>query len=186
MPDFQDIKTKMLKGLGDLDKLLVKVLPKTITKPLAENKVRPSFVALGGVALLVFIFFFLFGQHSQCALVNIVGFAYPFYASMKSIKSGGKDDDTVWLTYWVVYGLFNLLESITDFLFYWIPMYYPIKIGFLVWCMLPQTMGAKIVYQKALVPLMDKYMAKIDKTVGSVAADVSSVTRKVLEDVKKE
>jgi receptor expression-enhancing protein 5/6 len=52
-------------------------------------------------------------------IVNLVGFIYPAYMSFKAISSNTINDDTQWLTYWVVYAFFNITESITDILFSW-------------------------------------------------------------------
>ena len=40
-----------------------------------------------------------------------------------------KDDDTQWLTYWVVYAAFGILEYFTDLLLSWIPFYFLAKVG---------------------------------------------------------
>ncbi|KAJ2588953.1 ER membrane protein DP1/Yop1 [Coemansia sp. RSA 1797] len=76
------------------------------------------------------------------------------YASMEAIETPGKEDDAQWLTYWVVFGLFNVLEYFTGFLLYWFPFYYLIKLGFLVWLMAPATRGAERLYHSGLKPLM--------------------------------
>lgn len=44
--------------------------------------------------------------------------------SIKAIESSSKEDDTTWLTYWVVYGLFSIAESFSDIFLYWFPCYY--------------------------------------------------------------
>ena len=44
--------------------------------------------------------------------------------SCKAIDSEEKDDDTQWLTYWVVYAAFGLIEYFTDILLSWIPFYF--------------------------------------------------------------
>ena len=43
--------------------------------------------------------------------------------SIKAIESKEKDDDTKWLTYWVTYALFSLLEFFSDIFLFWIPFY---------------------------------------------------------------
>uniref|UniRef100_A0A8C9IBR6 Receptor expression-enhancing protein n=1 Tax=Piliocolobus tephrosceles TaxID=591936 RepID=A0A8C9IBR6_9PRIM len=48
---------------------------------------------------------------------------------IKAIESPSKDDDTVWLTYWVVYALFGLAEFFSDLLLSWFPFYYVGKVG---------------------------------------------------------
>lgn len=48
---------------------------------------------------------------------------------VKAIESPSKEDDTVWLTYWVVYALFGLVEFFSDLLLFWFPFYYAGKVG---------------------------------------------------------
>lgn len=47
---------------------------------------------------------------------------------IKAIESKVKDDDTQWLTYWVVYGLFSVLEAFSDIFLSWFPLYYVSKV----------------------------------------------------------
>ncbi|KAF7486275.1 Hypothetical predicted protein [Marmota monax] len=47
---------------------------------------------------------------------------------MKAIESPNKDDDTQWLTYWVVYGVFSIAEFFSDLFLSWFPFYYMLKI----------------------------------------------------------
>ncbi len=51
------------------------------------------------------------------------------------------------LTYWVVYALFTVLEVCRNLLpSFW----YSMKLGILVWAMLPQTQGAEFIYSNFL------------------------------------
>lgn len=54
---------------------------------------------------------------------------HPRLDRVKAIESPNKDDDTVWLTYWVVYALFGLVEFFSDLLLFWFPFYYAGKVG---------------------------------------------------------
>ena len=47
---------------------------------------------------------------------------------IKAIESLNKEDDTKWLTYWVVYGVFSLGEFFSDIFLYWFPFYYAFKV----------------------------------------------------------
>lgn len=48
--------------------------------------------------------------------------------SIKAIESSNKEDDTQWLTYWVVYGLFTVVEAFSDIFLFWFPFYYVSKV----------------------------------------------------------
>ena len=71
-------------------------------------------------------------------LSNFIGLVYPANKSLKAIKSLESDDDTKWLTYWVVYATFATVESFTDLLINWVPFYYTAKVLFLLYLSLPQ------------------------------------------------
>merc|ERR1712183_840275 len=75
----------------------------------------------------------------------------------------GQQEVTQWLIYWVVYSFFAILEVFVDFLLYWIPFYYAFKMAFLLWAMLPQTKGAKYLYDSFLKDFLKKNESKIDK-----------------------
>ena len=49
--------------------------------------------------------------------------------SCKAIESVDKDDDTMWLTYWVVFAFFGVIEYFTDILLWWIPFYFFLKVN---------------------------------------------------------
>ena len=49
-------------------------------------------------------------------------------SSIKAIESIKKEDDTQWLTYWVVYGVFSIAESFSDIFLSWFPFYYAGKV----------------------------------------------------------
>ena len=51
---------------------------------------------------------------------------------MKAIESREKDDDKLWLTYWVVYSVFSLVEFFTDIFLFWIPFYWLLKVTLLL------------------------------------------------------
>lgn len=68
---------------------------------------------------------------------NLIVFIYPVYASFKALKSDDKEDDTQWLSYWVIYALLNVLESI-PMVVKAIPYYALLRVIALVLCFLPQ------------------------------------------------
>ncbi|KAJ2090187.1 ER membrane protein DP1/Yop1 [Coemansia sp. RSA 986] len=131
------------------DRALSKV-PAAVT---FQNKTGvPKVYGAAGVAgVWVTLVFFNIGAP---LLVNLVGFGYAAYATVGAIESPGKEDDTQWLTYWVIFGMLNVVEYFTGFLLYWFPFFYVAKLGFLVWLMLPATRGAEKLYHTGVRPIM--------------------------------
>ncbi|CAG14435.1 unnamed protein product, partial [Tetraodon nigroviridis] len=52
---------------------------------------------------------------------------------IKAIESATKEDDTKWLTYWVVYGVFSVAEFFADIVLSWFPFYYVGKVCVCRW-----------------------------------------------------
>jgi receptor expression-enhancing protein 5/6 len=90
-------------------------------------------------------------------MVDLLGFVYPAYMSFKSMDSGSQDD-TQWLTYWVVFSFLSIVENLMGFIVVLIPFYFWIKIGIIVWMYHPATRGAQVIYEQALRPLLMPYL----------------------------
>jgi receptor expression-enhancing protein 5/6 len=111
-----------------------------------------------GVALLFTIIGFL-DKYITC----LVGILLPTFFSIKAIESKEEDDDKLWLTYWTIYALFSFLDLFVGWILKIIPFYFIIKLVFLVWCFMPNTKGAIIVYDKIIKPFFLKNEGIIDK-----------------------
>merc|ERR1712146_165320 len=117
-----------------------------------NNKVKKEWV-VAGLGIQLFLLF-IFGDLAGL-LCNLVGFVYPAYMSFKAIESETKDDDTQWLTYWVVYSFFSVLETFLSFIQNWIPFYFAFKLAFLVFLFHPKYTGAKTIYDNFLKNLLE-------------------------------
>ena len=106
-------------------------------------------------AVILVVFLALVLKVAESAITNIFGFLYPAYCSIKAIESKETDDDTRFLMYWVVYGTFSVLEIFADVLLFWVPFYYLLKCGFLLWCMHPSSRGTDWIYARVAKSALD-------------------------------
>eukprot|EP00297_Palpitomonas_bilix_P015358 CAMPEP_0113868942 /NCGR_PEP_ID=MMETSP0780_2-20120614/1266_1 /TAXON_ID=652834 /ORGANISM="Palpitomonas bilix" /LENGTH=213 /DNA_ID=CAMNT_0000854075 /DNA_START=242 /DNA_END=885 /DNA_ORIENTATION=- /assembly_acc=CAM_ASM_000599 len=134
-------------------------------------------VGIAYAFLLLWVFFWI----RQFATLQLIGFVYPAYASFKAIESEGKDDDTQWLTYWVVYSTFVIAEHFSGFILRWIPLYYPLKLIFLTCLFSERIRLAETIYSSFIAPILRSQEGVIDAALDKVQkrADV------VMGDVKK-
>jgi len=129
--------------------------------------VKRLYIAQG---LLGFIAIYMIIGHFAAFICNLVGFVYPAYASIHALESRSKDDDTKWLTYWVVFAFFSTIEFFSDIIFSWFPFYWLAKVAFLIWCFLPITgNGSMVVYNRVIRPIFIKNKSKIDNAVDQAA-----------------
>ncbi|XP_030759451.1 receptor expression-enhancing protein 5 isoform X2 [Sitophilus oryzae] len=139
-----------------------------------ENQKKVYFT--GGIGVIGV--WLVFGYAAQL-VCNTVGFLYPAYMSIHAIESHNKADDTKWLTYWVVFSIFSVLEYFADFIVGWFPLYWLIKCVFLVWLMIPTEFnGSLVVYKKIVRPYFLKHHSVIDDTINKVKDQVHKVTDK--------
>ena len=53
-------------------------------------------------------------------------------------------------------------QGVADFLVSWIPLYYPLKLGFILWLQLPSTQGATRIYMQFVQPQLKLHEGRID------------------------
>ncbi|KUI56739.1 Protein yop-1 [Cytospora mali] len=144
---------KVQHYLGQLDRELSKY-------PTLQNLEKQSGVpkTYGVIGLITLYFFFIVFNLGGQLLTNLAGFVIPGYYSLEALFSASKTDDTQWLTYWVVFAFFTVLESLLSVV-YWFPFYYTFKFVFLLWLAMPTFRGADLIFRSFLQPTVGRYFA---------------------------
>ena len=133
-----------------------------------------------GVAALLTLIGFL-DRYITC----LVGIVLPTYWSIKAIESAEPGDDKQWLTYWAVYAIFTFFDLFANFIMRFIPFYFFVKIIFLIWCFMPNTQGAKFLYEKFIKKIFDKYEDVLDKYVKKVETGTKNAYEKAKGTLEK-
>ena len=151
---------------------------KLIEKKTGQN---PKIILGILAASLIFVIIGFFEKYITC----IVGIVLPTYWSIKAIESNEGDDDKQWLTYWAVYAVFDFLDLFAGFILKIIPFYYILKLIFLIWCFMPNTQGALMVYNHIIKKFFIKYENNLDQLVNKVMKRSQETTQKVREEIEK-
>jgi len=155
-----------------------------IVKLSEKTKIQPGYFLGGAFALSALIILVLFGGAILSAVLTVV---YPAFKSIKALESKEtEEDDKIWLTYWVVFGTFTLLDEFAFFILNLIPFYWYIRLGFFVWLMAPQTQGALVIYRSVLRPLLTQHKDKIQRMIDDVKGTASSVAQEAKRQAQAE
>ncbi|KAI9556956.1 hypothetical protein GHT06_016750 [Daphnia sinensis] len=166
-----------------------------LTMAESNTGVDRIYIAPGAVGFLAVYLVVGFGAQLVC---NFIGFVYPAYASIKAIETKQKDDDTrviertlydsddtKWLTYWVVYACFGMVEFFSDILLSWFPLYWLGKCTFLVFCFAPTTWnGSTIIYQSIIRPVFLTYESDIDQAATNFRKEADQAAAKFSKALK--
>nr|XP_050038525.1 receptor expression-enhancing protein 5-like [Dermacentor andersoni] len=174
----------VLKSACQKAEAVVAALPERIQQvfDFAQEKtgVQRAYFMLGLGAFSAL--YLIFGYFAEL-LCNIVGLVYPAYASTRAIESADRNDDTRWLTYWVVYACFSILDFFADGILRFFPFYWLVKVVFLVYCFLPARFnGSARIYNSLIRPYFLKSSGQIDSAYAKMAAKASSAFDSALKD----
>jgi receptor expression-enhancing protein 5/6 len=76
-----------------------------------------------------------------------------------------------------VYSLFSVVEVFVDYILYWVPLYYMLKLVFLVWLMIPKLGGAELVYKVFVEPALRQYRKRIDVAIDDAQDMINKATK---------
>jgi hypothetical protein len=117
---------------------------------------------------------------------SVASFLFPIFASYKALKTSDPAQLTPWLMYWVVFSCCLLAESWVSFILTWyvaqhlfpfsrssnisssrVPFYGYIRLLFFLYLILPQTQGARVIYEEHIHPFLQENEAHIDEFIAS-------------------
>ncbi|THD22402.1 Receptor expression-enhancing protein [Fasciola gigantica] len=106
---------------------------------------------------------------------------------IKALETHEKEDDTKWLTYWVVFASVSIVEAFTDIFFFWIPLYSLLKCVVFLFLMAPTSPNGSILfYEKVIRPYILKHEKKLDQAfeaASDLAGDFANTARKKATEV---
>lgn len=162
-----------------IEEFLIKypVVDDVVSKASATTKVGKVNLVMG---FLGFTAVWLAIGYGSPFLCDLIGFVFPAYLSFKAVESKDTKDDTQWLTYWIVYSYFGILEFFSDYILFWIPFYSLIKCSFLLWMV--NYNGASLIYTRFVRP----FLATREKMIDRVVDRVEDVADKLDDYVQKD
>ncbi|KAL8243677.1 hypothetical protein R6Q59_009935 [Mikania micrantha] len=99
-------------------------------------------------------------------IASVVSILLPAYLSYKSLRTADPAQTTPWLIYFIMLSLTLFFESWTVFILGWFPFYSWFRLFFLLYLVLPQTQGAKILYLQYVEPYIVSHEKNIDHFIG--------------------
>jgi receptor expression-enhancing protein 5/6 len=148
---------------------------------LSEKAGVDSRLVIMGLSIALFFVFIGYFDHY---ITTVIGIAYPIFWSIRAIESPDNDDDKQWLTYWVVFALFTVVDMFSGFILKFIPFYFFFKLLFLIWCFLPNFRGASLIYDVFLIKIFKKYEKNLENIQDSVMKGANIMTGEVTKVIK--
>ncbi|XP_025192465.1 receptor expression-enhancing protein 5-like [Melanaphis sacchari] len=137
-----------------------------------EAKTGVDHVKLSAGCLLAALAFIIASGRMVMLVSNLLGFAYPTYASIEWMVKDDRQRETSppptplpvlsgqsgryapisqatrWLTYWITFAAVLMVQQLCGDILRFIPFYFLVKIAFFVWCALPmEANGAAFVHR---------------------------------------
>ena len=103
------------------------------------------------------------GNYAADLLTLVLKISYPTYMSFKAIKSEEKNDDVVWLIYWVVVAIESFIGSYLLPFISWVPFFMIVRVLFYVWLQIPIFNGSVIIFKRFIKPFFEENKETFDE-----------------------
>jgi receptor expression-enhancing protein 5/6 len=142
----------------------------------SQSGVPKVYGVLGASSVYFLLIFINVGGIGQL-LANFACLMVPGYYSLMALETKSTADDTHYLTYWVVYAAFSVVEFWSKAILYWIPFYWVFKTFLFLYLGLPHYNGARWVYTNVLRPVSVKFLGISGGSSSSLKEKVSSAAK---------
>jgi len=107
--------------------------------------------------------------------VAVAGSVIPIYESIRAVCTVEQEDDTIWLTYWVVQGIVSFSTQWVDGFGNGISLHwYIFEFFFYLWLLLPWTDGATLIFdfivEPIVGPIVQPIVQKMDNVISKIIA----------------
>lgn len=145
-------------------------LNKLDDNPLFKNKFGYK-LSHGLLCLIILGLIYIVMEYTTYWLSIIFGLVVPAYFTYKCLESSLSEDDSdnederkFWITYWIIFGLVEIVESLLKSFLFKLPLYNIIKILFFIWLQHPSLRGAIAFYETILKTLHRKVEERSNQT----------------------
>ncbi|KAJ3344076.1 ER membrane protein DP1/Yop1 [Gonapodya sp. JEL0774] len=175
--------TRSVRQFGALADRMLESYP--IARAFEERTSIPKVYVAGFLAMLMSVAFYLHivdlsGAHLLTNLIGLYPAVHALSAPLQTDRTRRDTESKKWITYFVTYSLFNLVEdSLWEAtLLRHLPLWYFAKLGMLGWLGLPTFEGALAVYDRVIRPyLADEPMMITGEGQGKRDDDLSDEAR---------
>lgn len=105
---------------------------------------------------------------------SVIAILFPVFASYKALRTADPAQLSPWLMYWVIFALLTLVETHLSLLLFFVPFYSTMRLLVLLYLVLPQTQGARVVYQTHIHPFLSHNESRIEQAIVDIHASLKA------------
>ncbi|KRX94777.1 Receptor expression-enhancing protein 5 [Trichinella pseudospiralis] len=142
---FQNIRNDICNAISDERGLVGKIFAK-IEQKSGQSRHQVA------VILAIVICVLLIVSPSAGLLCNWICFGYPAMKTLMEMQANENVNRKQWMFYWVIFGMFRIVDYFAECISFIIPIYWLLKCIFFVWLFMPSCLGAQTLYEKFFRP----------------------------------